>query len=395
MYFKMFNIAMKNVPAFLKKITNHQTIIKHILFIAFTTPLTVSCQKNEQGSTVSFSENRAYINTLYSGDMVLIQWKAAGEGCFGSEIQYTTLSGADTTVIVPGYQTATQLINYNYNKSVGSFRYRTLYLKDPDSADTSYSKYTTVSNIPKGNYTLPEKTSKYNLGGSQYAGRYKDANGHVKEFSLKDPQATLYDGGGRAIGIITKPVKLNMGTQKEMAIQGKTETYVWAWDTDAGLSGWIARNALIDPPDLLGNDSPFAVTDPTPPGEATTPLKIDATAGTNQLRGLIHRNSNGEVPTTGGNKGTDYAGRNPGPLNYVYLERAVPNVQKGGTSKDSMPDSSLFVPSLDIYGRQITETMAMYQEGDLNKPVNVTFIYGRPLGSSDYGWIARANVGKL
>src|SRR5690606_17440878 len=104
---------------------------------------------------------------------------------------------------------------------------------------------------------------------------------------------------------------------------------------------------------------------------------------------LVHKNSKGELPT-GGNKGIHYAGRNPGTLDYVYLLRAVPNVQKGGTSKDSMPDGSMFVPALDENGHPITEVMTMYQNADLNKPVQVTFIYGRPMKSNTYGWIARA-----
>jgi hypothetical protein len=390
--FRAFNIIIKTVPDFSGKSMNHHMYLKYLLFMISLNSLMVSCHEGKQGSATA-PPNRSIITTLRSGDMVLVQWKTADGDCFASEIGYTTASGRDTTVNIPGYQMACQLLNYN--KSDSSFRYRTLYLKTSTPGDTSYSQYTTVSNIPKGNYRLPEKTSKYNLGGSQYAGRYKDGDGHIKTFKLVGGDANLYDGSGRKIGLVTLPVKLNMGTEKQLKIAHQTETCVWAWDTNAGLSGWVPRRSLVAPPDLPGNKSPFAVTDPRPPGDAATLLKIDAAAGTSKLTGLVHRSSNGAVPVNRGNHGTDYAGRNPGPLNYVYLQRAVPNVQKGGTSKDSMSDGSLFVPAVDNYGRQITETMTMYRSGNLDQPVNVTFIYGRPSGSSDYGWIARANVGSL
>jgi hypothetical protein len=36
----------------------------------------------------------------------------------------------------------------------------------------------------------------------------------------------------------------------------------------------------------------------------------------------------------------------------------------------------------------------MYRGRDLESPVRVTFVYGRPPRSRRYGWIARANVGE-
>src|SRR5690606_5100980 len=131
-----------------------------------------------------------------------------------------------------------------------------------------------------------------------------------------------------------------------------------------------------------------------PPGESKNILKIDARRGTLSLTGLVHTNSQGVLPTAG-NRGEHYSGRNPGALDYVYLLFAVPNVQKGGTAKDSMPDGSQFVPALDENGKMITEVMTMYRGGDWSKPVTVTFLYGRSASGTMYGWIARANVGEL
>nr|CAA9294417.1 hypothetical protein AVDCRST_MAG63-4891 [uncultured Armatimonadetes bacterium] len=67
-----------------------------------------------------------------------------------------------------------------------------------------------------------------------------------------------------------------------------------------------------------------------------------------------------------------YAGRNPGPRNFIYLLFAVPNVRRGGVARDSIPDGGSFLPALDD-------------------------LYGRAPGGARrrYGWIARANVGDL
>jgi hypothetical protein len=93
---------------------------------------------------------------------------------------------------------------------------------------------------------LPAETSRYNRGA--LPGRYRDENRRIRSFELKAP-APLYDGGGRQVGIVTKPVRLNIGAGKEMRVQGRArvESFAWAWATEAG-SGWIARSALVDPP---------------------------------------------------------------------------------------------------------------------------------------------------
>ena len=106
-------------------------------------------------------------------------------------------------------------------------------------------------------------------------------------------------------------------------------------------------------------------------------------------------NSHGVFPEGGGNRGEHYAGRNPGPLDYVYLLCAAPNVRYGGVAKDSLPDGSIFISALGKYGRPILETMTMYRGRDFASPVRVTFQYGRASRSRRYGWIARANVGRL
>jgi hypothetical protein len=203
----------------------------------------------------------------------------------------------------------------------------------------------------------------------------------------------LFDGAGREIGRARKPVMLNQGAAKQMDLDGKNgaETYLWAWQTEAG-SGWIARDALVDPPPAAPADPGR---NPRPPREAAQPLIIDAAAGRRKLTGLRHVSSDGLIPPGGGNKGEHYAGRNPGPRDYVYLLFACPNVRRGGTACDSLPDGSKFVPALDDKGQPIAEVMTMYRDSDLKKPVDVTFLYGRAPGGDRYGWLARANVGAL
>jgi hypothetical protein len=250
--------------------------------------------------------------------------------------------------------------------------------------------------VPQEKTPLPEMTSKYNRGGtnSPFAGRKKDKDGKIRRFELIDRKVLLYHGGGKVIGTVIKPVMLNMGAVKKMTVDGKEGTYLWAWKTDTGLSGWVNRLGLADPPDADAERKTSAGLNPAPPGESENYLKIDASAGTLKLKGLVHQNSKGELPVEG-NRGEHYTARNPGPLDFVYLLFAVPNVQKGGTAKDSMPDGSLFVPALDEHGKMIIEVVMMYRDADFNKPVKVRFLYGRPLSSKMYGWIAGANVGKM
>lgn len=243
---------------------------------------------------------------------------------------------------------------------------------------------------------LPEMTSKYNRGGtnSLYAGRHRDQKGQIRTFELRDGKAALRNGGGRLIATVTKPVKLNKGAVKQMTVDGKEGTYLWAWNTAAGLSGWMNRADIIDAPAVEAELKTSAGLNPAPPSESKQRLKINTRAGTLALTGLSHINSKGVLPS-GGNKGEHYAGRNPAGPDYVYLLFAVPNVQKGGTAKDSMPDGSEFIPALDENGKLIAEVMTMYRDVDLKKPVTVTFLYGRPATGKMYGWIARANVGEL
>ncbi len=239
---------------------------------------------------------------------------------------------------------------------------------------------------------LPAQTSRYNRGG--FPGRYRDAKGKVRLFTLKY-EVSVFDGAGNAIGRARKPVMLNQGVTKQMEIDGKDgpETYVWGWRTDGG-SGWVPRDALADPPPLPPA-ADLQNRNPRPPRESPTPLTIDAAAGRKQLAGLRHVNTQGVIPRSGGNKGEHYAGRNPGPKDFVYLLLAVPNVQRGGMAKDSIPNGGKFLPALDEKGKPIQEVMTMYRGRDLTKPVPVTLLYGRAPGSDRYGWIARANVGAL
>ena len=243
---------------------------------------------------------------------------------------------------------------------------------------------------------LPAQTSRYNRGG--FPGRYRDDAGKVKHFALKHADAPIYDGGGREIGRADRPVMLNVGATKQMDLDDKPggESYLWAWATKAG-SGWIARDALADPPPA-SPASPGAATldrNPKPPAESSEALVIDAAAGRAKLAQLRHVNSNGELPTTGGgNRGEHYAGRDPGPTDYVYLLFAVPNVRRGGTAKDSLPDGSKFIAALDERGKPIVEVMRMYRDDDSGRPVDVTFLYGRAAEGDAWGWLARANVGE-
>jgi hypothetical protein len=236
---------------------------------------------------------------------------------------------------------------------------------------------------------LPAQTSRYNRGDS--AGRYRDEHGKVKLLAIKGGDAPLYDGGGREIGRVNKPVMLNVGAGKHMDLDGKpgAESYAWAWATTDG-SGWIARDALIDPPPA----DPKSDRNPKPPKEADKPLTIDTLAGREKLAKLRHVDSKGDLPKGGGNRGEHYAGRNPGEKDYVYLLFACPNVQRGGTAKDSLPNGSKFIPALDEKGKPIVEVMTMYRDDDLNQPVEVTFLYGRAEAGEMWGWLARANVGE-
>ncbi len=149
---------------------------------------------------------------------------------------------------------------------------------------------------------LPAQTSRYNRGG--FPGRYRDAGGKAKLFTLKH-EASVFDGAGNEIGRARKPVMLNQGVTKTMDLDGKDgpETYVWGWRTQGG-SGWVSRSALVAPP------LPTPVTDsqnrnPRPPRECATALTIDAAAGRKQLAGLRH-----------------VYGRVPGSDSYGWIARA-------------------------------------------------------------------------
>ena len=244
---------------------------------------------------------------------------------------------------------------------------------------------------------LPKETSRYNRGGSGFPGRYRDERGRVKRFPLTDGKTRLYDGSGRVIGIVRQAVMLNVGAAKEIVPAGehRKKTFLWAWATDAGLSGWVARDALVNPPNVDADARVADQRNPKPPLEAKVPLSINASDGTRKLKGLVHVNSQGILPRKGGNRGVHYGGRNPGPRDYVYLLFAVPNVQRGGPSKDSIPDGGEFIQGLDEKGQPIIEIVTMYRDFDFDKPAEVTFLYGREESSDRYGWIARANVGEL
>jgi hypothetical protein len=233
---------------------------------------------------------------------------------------------------------------------------------------------------------LPKETSRYNRGNAP--GRYRDAAGKLRLFELKGSEAELLDGGGRVMGTVNKPVMLNVGAAKEMEVKGRRQSYAWAWATPVG-SGWIARGDLVDAP----APDVDAKRNPKPPGEAQHPLVIDAAGGRKKLDGLRHINSKGVIPASG-NHGTDYAGRRPGAGDFVYLLFACPNVIRGGAARDSLIDGSRFVPGLDEAKRPIQEVVTMYADGDMKRPVPVTFLYGRGEGGTLYGWVARANVGE-
>src|SRR5688500_5377310 len=78
--------------------------------------------------------------------------------------------------------------------------------------------------------TLPASTSRYNRGDAP--GRYRDAEGRVRRFALKD-ETPLFDGAGREIGRVREPVMLNVGAAKGMDLDGvpSPESYAWAWQT--------------------------------------------------------------------------------------------------------------------------------------------------------------------
>jgi hypothetical protein len=63
-------------------------------------------------------------------------------------------------------------------------------------------------------------------------------------------------------------------------------------------------------------------------------------------------------------------------------------------ARDSIPDGARFVPALDKDGEPIREKMTMYQGGNFNQPVAVSFLYKRAAKSNIYAWLARANVGE-
>ncbi len=263
-------------------------------------------------------------------------------------------------------------------------------MKRPNSVSFVIALLTVASLVPAQatQPALPARTSQYNVGNAP--GRHRGPDGKIKRFELKG-KAPLYHGGGGELGHVTKPVLLNVGAGKRMDLDGKpgAEEYVWAWKTDTG-SGWIAHSAIVDPP-------PFAIDlgrNPKPPRESDKPMTIDAAKGTALLTDLRHTNSQGVIPTTGGNKGEHYAGRNPGAKDFVYLLFACPNVQRGGVARDSIPDGGKFFPALDEEGKPIVETMTMFRAGDFARPVRVTFLYGRAEAGKAYGWLARANVGE-
>ncbi len=234
---------------------------------------------------------------------------------------------------------------------------------------------------------LPDRTSRYNVGG--VLPRVRNRDGGV-DFRLGWP-TTVYDGGGRRLALARGPVNLNAGAVRWMSLDGRgPEPYLFAQRTGAGVAGWVRRRALASPPPLRTDTR-----NPRPPSVSPNPLVIDAAQGRSRLTGLRFVNSHGVFPEGGGNRGEHYAGRNPGPLDYIYLLFAVPNVRYGGVANDSLPDGSRFISALGDYGRPILETMTMYRGRDFASPVKVIFLYGRAPRSRRYGWLARANVGPL
>jgi hypothetical protein len=241
---------------------------------------------------------------------------------------------------------------------------------------------------------LPEKTSRFNRG--NVSGRYRDANGKRLRFELQHEVAVL-DGAGREFARVVEPVMLNRGVAKRMRADGaaEPETYVWGFSmrTTSGdlrrCSGWISRTALVHPPDIGSDDT----VNPKPPREGAA-LEVDCEKAMRKLRGLRFKDSSGAIPKRG-NHGTDYAGRNPGPRNFVYLCFNVPNVVRGGVAKDSIRNGGLFVPGLDENGKPIRERMTMYRHRHHPKPVPVHFVYGRPADRQTWGWLAQANVGRI
>jgi hypothetical protein len=241
---------------------------------------------------------------------------------------------------------------------------------------------------------LREKTSRFNRG--NVSGRYHDASGKRLRFALRH-EAAIRDGSGREFGRALAPVMLNRGVVKRMRVEdaAEPETYVWGWSMKTlrgdrrRSSGWIRREDLADPP-VIGFDPTL---NPEPPREGT-PLAIDCEKATRKLKGLRFKNSEGEIPRSG-NHGTDYAGRNRAPRNFIYLCLNVPNVIHGGVAKDSIADGAMFVPGLDGHGKPIRERMTMYRSGDLERPVPVHFVYGRLAGTNSWGWIAQANIGRI
>jgi hypothetical protein len=240
-----------------------------------------------------------------------------------------------------------------------------------------------------GGAKLPAQTSRYNRGNQP--GRYRDAKKKLIYFVLKRGQASIYDGAGREIGKVTKPVLLNSGAAKDMDVDhsGTKQSFAWAWATEAG-SGWIARSELANPP----KPDIDPTRNPRPPRDSDQRLVIDAPTGRKKLEGLRFMNSQGTIKPSG-NHGADYGGRHPGNADYIYLCFACPNVIRGGMARDSLADGSRFVPALDEKAKPIVEVMTMYRDADMKKPVRVTFLYGRGDDGDLYGWIARANVGDL
>jgi hypothetical protein len=253
---------------------------------------------------------------------------------------------------------------------------------------------------------LPERTSDYNIGvlnDRQVTGRYKDANGKNIKFDLiEEEEAAVRDGTGQELARVRKAVMLNRGAVKEMDVDGDGDgiPYVFGWsmNTDHGkLSGWIPRNKLKRPPD----PAKILSLNPRAPHEGA-PLEIDCERATEALADLRFKDRTGKFRPSG-NWGDDYAGRNPGPLDFVNLCFNVPNVIGGGVAKDSIPNGELFVPGLDEDRAPIRERMTMYRSPGLREEVCVHFVYGRtegemfrpPRGEVRWGWIAQANVGHI